>query len=286
MTAGATLNRSGAGRGATAYWAIASTRFRALLQYRGAAVAGIFTQIFFGLVHVMILAAFYSTSAQTPSLRLEQAVGYVWLAQGTLAMFPWNVDRSVRDLIREGTVVYELCRPLDLYAVWFSRALALRTAPLVLRILPMLAFAMLLLPAVGLPEWRLRPPPSAAAGALWVAAMLGALLLSCALTVLMNISMLWTITDQGVARFMGAIIPLFAGLLVPLPLLPDWAQPVLRALPFAGTLDLPVRVFTGHIPATRAGLVVLHQLVWTGILVLLGRFLLARGTRRLVVQGG
>jgi ABC-2 type transport system permease protein len=269
-----------------AYWAIVSTRFRALLQYRGAAVAGVFTQLFFGLVHVMILAAFYASSTKTPPLRLDQAVGYVWLAQATLAMFPWNVDREIRDLVRSGTVVYELCRPLDLYALWFSRAVALRTAPLALRIVPMLVVATLVLPAVGLDEWRLRPPPSATAGALWLASMGGALLLSCALTMLMNISMLWTVTDQGVARFMGAIIPLAAGLLVPLPLLPDWTQPILRALPFAGTLDLPVRVYTGHIPASGAGLVLLHQLGWTAALVLLGRWLLARGIRRLTLQGG
>jgi ABC-2 type transport system permease protein len=32
--------------------------------------------------------------------------------------------------------------------------------------------------------------------------------------------------------------------------------------------------------------VLLHQLVWTALLVALGRWLLSRGVRRLVVQGG
>jgi ABC-type uncharacterized transport system permease subunit len=37
---------------------------------------------------------------------------------------------------------------------------------------------------------------------------------------------------------------------------------------------------------SQAGWVIAHQLVWTFVLVALGRWLLARGVRRLVVQGG
>ena len=36
-------------------------------------------------------------------------------------------------------------------------------------------------------------------------------------------------------------------MIIPLPLFPDWAQPVVWALPFAGLVDLPFRVYTGHI---------------------------------------
>ena len=36
------------------YLAIVSARFRMLLQYRAAAIAGLWTQVFFGLVLIMI----------------------------------------------------------------------------------------------------------------------------------------------------------------------------------------------------------------------------------------
>ena len=44
-----------------AYWAIFSARFRALLQYRAAAAAGCVTQVFWGLIRVMIFAGFNYT---------------------------------------------------------------------------------------------------------------------------------------------------------------------------------------------------------------------------------
>ncbi len=75
-------------------------------------------------------------------------------------------------------------------------------------------------------------------------------------------------------------------MMIPLPLFPDWAQPIVLALPFAGLVDLPFRLFTGHIPPRAVISVVAHQLLWTAALVLFGRWLLSRGMRRVVVQGG
>ncbi len=269
----------------TAYWAIIAARFRTLLQYRGAAIGGVFTQTFFGLTRIMILEAFYRSGTAAPPMDLAQTVGYVWLGQATLALFPWNVDADIRDSVQSGTVVYELCRPLDLYGLWYSRAVAWRTAPTLLRLLPMFLIAMLVLPAIGLPEWRLVPPPSLVSGVVWLVSMLGALMLSSAITTIMNISLLWTVSGQGFV-LISALASLLGGMVIPLPLFPDWAQPIVYALPFAGVMDLPGRVFTGSLSPGHVGWVLAHQLAWTLVLVAVGRALLSRGQRRLVVQGG
>lgn len=269
-----------------AYRAIVAARLRTLLQYRGAALGGIFTQTFFGLTRIMVLEAFYRSSAAAQPLTMTEMVGYVWLGQLTYAMFPWNVDAGVRDDVRSGNVVYELCRPLGLYQLWFSRALAWRTAPVLMRFVPMAIITAVLLPIVGLDEWRLRPPPGLAAAAAWIAVMAGALALSCALTTLMSISMLWTISGQGVAVLTSALALLLGGMVVPLPLYPDWAQPIVYALPFAGVMDLPARLYTGNLAPAAAVWILGHQLAWTAALVVIGRRALSRATRRMVVQGG
>jgi len=267
------------------YVAIIAARFRALLQYRAAAIGGLFTQTFFGLVRIMILEAFYAAAPLGVPIAFPQVVGYIWLGQATLLLVPWRSDEDVAEQIRSGTVVYELTRPLDLYGMWFARSLAWRTAPVLLRMLPMFVIAMLVIPIVA-PGWQLAPPASVAAFAMWLACFAGAILVSSALTTLINITMLWTIAGDGVPMLVATAATIFGGLVIPLPLFPDWAQPVLYAMPFAGLLDLPSRVFTGSIGVDRAGLVLLHQLAWTLVLVAFGRWLLARGVRRMVVQGG
>jgi ABC-2 type transport system permease protein len=201
-------------------------------------------------------------------------------------MLPWNADADLRAMVRSGAVAYELCRPIDLYSLWYVRALAWRTAPTLLRAVPMCLFAAVLLPLIGLDEWRLVAPPSLSTAVAFGATLLCALLLGCALTTVINITLLWTIAGDGAVMLLAAVVTFFSGMIVPLPLFPDWAQPVVQALPFAGLLDRPFRVFTGHIPVTDVVAVLRHQIAWTIALVLFGRWLLAQGMRRVVVQGG
>ena len=283
MTA-ATVARAGA---LGPYAAILGARFRVLLQYRAAALAGLWTQVVFGLVLIMIYEAFYRSSpAAVQPMAFSQVASYVWLGQALLAMLPWNVDTELQAMVRNGAVAYELCRPIDLYGLWYARAVAHRTAPTILRALPMAVFASIGLPLLGLGDWRLGPPASLAAGAGFVAALVCALALGCAISTLINITILWTLNNDGGVVLISAAVSLCSGVLVPLPMLPAWAQPVLRWLPFAGVVDLPFRIYSGHIGLGGLGLVLARQLGWTIALVALGRWLLGRGLRRIVVQGG
>lgn len=269
------------------YRAVVGARFRMLLQYRAAALAGVWTQVFFGLVLIMIYEAFYRSAADPARpMAFAQVVSYVWFGQALFAMLPWNADPEIRAMVRSGAVAYELCRPVDLYGSWFARAVAHRTAPTLLRAAPMVVIAAVVLPLIGLGEWRLAPPPSLASGAGAAAALLCALALACAISTLNNISLLWTLGGEGVVMLMTSVVSLLSGIIVPLPLLPAWAQPVLRWLPFSGLFDLPFRVYSGHIAAAQLAPVLARQLGWTVALVALGRWLIGRGMRRLVVQGG
>jgi ABC-2 type transport system permease protein len=268
------------------YRAILSARFRVLLQYRAAALAGLWTQIFFGFVLLMVYEAFYQSTTASQPMTFADIVSYVWLGQALLAMLPWNTDPDIRAMVRSGAVAYELCRPVDLYTLWYARALAWRTAPTVLRAIPMCVIAAAFLPLIGLGEWRLAAPPSMAAAVAFGATLACTLLLGCAMTTLINISLLWTLSGEGVVILLTTLVVFLSGMIVPLPLFPDWAQPIVQALPFAGLVDLPFRVFTGHIPPAGAVSVLQHQIFWTVVLVLFGRWLLAHGMRRVVVQGG
>jgi ABC-2 type transport system permease protein len=268
------------------YMAVVSARYCMLLQYRAAAFAGLVTQCFWGAIRLMIVAAFYAASTQSQPMSLSEVVAYIWLGQAFFGMLPWNIDEEFAQKVRDGSVAYDLLRPVDLYAFWYSHTLAYRTAPTTLRAIPLGFLAMLVLPRLGLAEWALGAPPSWVSGVLFSVSLVGAAALSTAITMLTNISLLWTISAAGMDRIMPAVVTVFAGMVIPLPLFPDWVQPFLRLQPFRGLVDVPFRIYSGNIPPSVALLEIVSQGVWVGCLVWLGRALLARGTRKLVVQGG
>lgn len=270
----------------TPYPAIVAVRFKMLLQYRAAAWAGFTTQLFWGLIKVMVFAAFFASSSRVQPMSFEQVLVYIWLGQALLALLPWNVDQEVAEQIRTGGVAYELLRPLDLYAYWFARTLAFRAAPASLRMLPMLIFTFWVMPLLGLADWALPAPPDWASGVSFCLAVVGMLALSTAFTMIMHISLMWTVSGEGFNRLMPGIVPVFAGLIIPLPLFPEWMQPLLYWQPFRGMADVPFRIYSGHIPVAQVPVELLNQWLWFAVLVGFGYWLLGRARHKLVVQGG
>lgn len=260
------------------YLALFSARFRLLLQYRAAAMAGFGTQLFWGMLKVMIFTAFFNSAKGPFPMTLVETVSFIWLVQGFLVMLPWNTDKDVEKLIRSGDLAYELCRPLDLYWHWFWRCMAMRTAPALLRATPLLLLAGLFL--------GLQAPPSLASGGAFLVAMLAAVFLATAITVFMLVSMLWTLSGEGVRRLVPALAMVTSGMLLPLPLFPAWMQPLLNFLPFRGVVDIPFRLYLGHLPASQLPSLLFHQLAWCGVLIAAGYGLLQRGLQRVAIQGG
>ena len=234
------------------YVALLRARYQLMLQYRAAALAGAATQLFWGFIRIMILVAFYRSSDSVPPLSMEAAVTYVWLGQALLALLPWNHDLELEALIREGGVAYELLRPIDLYAAWSMRGIATRAASASLRSIPIVVVAGIALPLMGFAEWRLSAPASLEAGFAFAIAMVVAIALGCAIQMLVQISLLWTISGDGVAKLMPALVTVFSGMVIPLPFFPDWTQPLLHVLPFRALADVPYRLYTGDIPAAMA----------------------------------
>ena len=261
-----------------AYLAILSSRFRILIQYRAAALAGIGTQLFFGVVRMMIFDAFYRSSSALQPMTREQVITYIWLGQAMLLLTMLAADTDVAAMIRTGNVAYEMTRPIDLYSLWFTRALSGRAAPLLMRAIPIFLFAGLF--------FGLRGPASVAAGVMFVVSLLGGLLLAASMTALLTISLLWTISGEGISRLAPAPIFFFSGIAIPLPLFPGWLQSFIAVLPIRGLIDTPLRIYLDHLAGADAVAALAHQYIWVLVLILAGRAILARGLRNLVVQGG
>lgn len=260
------------------YWALFNARFCTLLQYRGAALAGVGTQLFWGIMRVMIFTAFYQHAPSNISMSLTETISYIWLSQVLLRMIPWNVDRDIEKLFLDGNVAYELVRPVNLYTAWFVRILALRLAPTLLAGVPMLLIAGLFL--------DLSPPASFESGLLFSVALCGALLVTASFTAMVTILSFWTISGEGVAKLMPHLVSLLSGLVIPLPLLPDWTQTFVTLQPFRALFDTPIRLYLGNIPPEQAFGALFHQFFWLAAFFIFGKLLLRRALKRVVIQGG
>ena len=278
MAAGAASLRS--------YSAVFAARFMLMLQYRAAAAAGFATQCWWGMIKVMVFAAFFYGVSPNQPLTFPQVMAYVWLGQAFLMLMPWWGDPEIAEMVRSGSVAYERLRPLDTYFFWYVRAMAWITARIAPRATMMFLFAGLVLPVIGLADWRLRLPPTADAAALFVAAMILAVLLSSAILMLINILVVVTITDRGPSLLATQIVTLLSGILVPLPFFPVWMRTFLFVQPFAALADLPYRIYSGNLTGHLAVVGLVQTAIWIAAFVAIGHWLMDRVMARLQVQGG
>jgi ABC-2 type transport system permease protein len=121
---------------------------------------------------------------------------------------------------------------------------------------------------------------------LFATSTLLALMLAASLVAAMTVSLFWTISGEGINRLTSPLIFFFSGIVIPLPLFPSWLQGLLAVLPFRGLIDTPFRIYMGVLTREAAAGAFVNQIVWTAVFVMLGRMILTRGVRRLVVQGG
>ena len=90
------------------YFSVFMMRFRIETQYRGAALGGIITQLFFGIMLVALYKSLYENAPQ--SVPLTQTVTYVWLQQSCFRML-LSTDTELMQSVRTGGIGYEMCRP-------------------------------------------------------------------------------------------------------------------------------------------------------------------------------
>ena len=269
-----------------AYLASFQSRFQLMLQYRAAAIAGFGTQAWFGLVRVLILAAFYRASTHAQPINLGQAIDYVWLGQALLALLPWVGDPDITAGVRSGNIAYDRLRPIDTYFYWYVRAAGWMVARVLPRAALMVALVGVLAPLVGLGFWGLKPPASVEAALLFSVSLVLIVFLSSAVVNIINITVVAAMTDRGPALLASAIVTFFSGNIIPLPLMPAAWRELMLFQPFAGLIDIPSRIYFGALRGSEALIGLSAQVFWTIVLIALGRWAMGGAMSRLQAQGG
>lgn len=264
------------------YKAFFKIKFIAGLQYRAAAIAGILTQFFFGFVYVMVYFAFYQSNNGTGPMEFQNLVSYIWLQQAFFSLtYIFHKEKDIINMIKDGNVAYELCRPGNLFFKWYSRILASKLTSVCLKFLPVIIISFFL-PY----PFNLSLPNSILNLLAFLITLIFSVFLITAIVTLLHLCMLYTIDSEGILNFFRVIAELFSGGIVPVLFLPNLLQKISNFLPFQYIGDVPYRLYTGETSIELLGGIVLIQIIWILIFMVIGYILSKKISKRLVIQGG
>lgn len=265
-----------------AYYSLFKMRLLKGLQYRAAAIAGVSTQFFWGFMYIMIFEAFYGSTQAAQPISFRELIQVLWLQQSLLVFIMlWFRDNELFSLITSGNIAYELCRPADLYSFWYAKLIAQRLSGAALRCFPILVVACLL-PY----PYNFTAPPNFQSFAIFIVTLILGLILIVAISMLIYISVFYTMNPMGSLLIFGVFGEFFSGLIIPVPLMPELLKKLVYLLPFRYASDLPFRVYAGNIGVKEGVISIFIQLLWILILVSVGKLWMRSALKRVVVQGG
>lgn len=257
-------------------------RFVMGLQYRSAALAGIATQIFWGIMEILMFRAFYEADAAAFPMTLQATCSYVWMQQAFLTLFmAWMMEGEIFEAIVNGNISYELCRPIDIYDMWFARSMANRFSKALLRCVPVLLISVLVREPYGMAA-----PVSAQAFFLfWITLFLGAFV-TIAFCMLVYICCFFTVSSVGVRMVAVSVVEFFQGGVIPIPFFPEKIREIVELLPFAAMQNVSFRVYSGDLTGKALEKAVFLQVFWLIVLIAAGKGLNRIAMKKIVVQGG
>lgn len=260
------------------FWELIKRSFQKQIAYRAATIAGLFTNLFFGILRASVLIALYGQRTVVAGIDIQGAVTYTGVAQaiiGFLALFSWS---ELMNTVYSGAIATDLLKPMGYYRYWLAQDLGRAVAQIAIRGIPiMLGYSLLF--DITYPQTIVQ----------WLGlaiALVLAWLVSFSFRFVVNLAAFWIPNATGIARFAYIMMWFLSGFLMPLRFFPDWFVNVCRFTPFPHMVNTVVEVYIGLLSGTDLLFALLVQLIWAVILISAGRMVLRAGIHRLVILGG
>lgn len=257
-------------------------RMMMFMQYRVAAIAGLSTQFFWGIMLIFIYIAFYTNGKAIDSMSLSQIISYTWLHQAFYALLSVRLnDDEIANSISSGNVAYEIIRPYNLYFWWYIKVFAKRVSAGFLRVIPVVLLAYIL------PEpYNLLLPSSILNFILFLISLILGIFIVTGINMLVYTIGFYTYNQTGISQIINSFIELLSGSLIPVVLLPKLLQDATYYLPFRMITDLPFRLYTSNMSIYEGLTSIGLQIIWIFILIMLGNLIVKKSLKKVFVQGG
>ena len=264
------------------YFSVFRIRLINSLQYRAVVLGEILARLGWGIMEILAFAALYRSAGSGLPMEFSQTVSYIWLQQLLFLLFSVvYADSEIYSTLQDGSIAYELVRPMDLYGRWFCQSAANRVAPTIVVSLPALLLALFL------PEpYRMSLPLGPGQFLLFLLSCVLALGVVVSFAMLMYISLFYTLSHRGVKIIVTAVTSFLSGGVIPLPFFPAPVFFVVELLPFAAMQNMPLLIYSGNLAGAEALRGVAFQLFWLLALLAMGRLFMGRALKKVVVQGG
>jgi ABC-2 type transport system permease protein len=263
------------------FWEIMRRSFRRFLTYRAAMLAGLVTNLFFGLLRASVLLALAGNGQgviDNAGFDQQNIITYTALTQAVIAFLSVFGSNDLMQTVYRGEIANDLLKPLSLFQFWLAQDLGRALATLLMRGVTILLIYRLFYP--------ITVPQSLTQWLLMMLSFAFAFIISFGFRFLVNLMAFWSPDARGIGRLAFALSMFASGFLMPLAFFPPVLQQILAFTPFPAMINTPMGIYMGTISGPAIQTQLLLQAFWAVTLVVVAQIVLRQGSKRLVILGG
>jgi ABC-2 type transport system permease protein len=261
----------------TPYLAFSKKSFMQKSAYRFDHFMGILNTLIRIFIFFGIYKALYGSNTEVDGITMSMVTTNFVLSMGLEAVFYVN-DFYLPDKIGNGSIATELLLPISFKGRMIADNMGNAVFKLVYHFVPALIVSAL---TMGIEK-----PHSVSMLLLFIiSAFLGYGVLW-TISFVVQVLSFWLINVWSIVTIKNVFVNVLSGSMIPLWFMPEWMSGIVEYSPFSSIYFTPVQIYLGQLSyediAYKCGL----QLVWIGIIYMIGNLLWAKGKKKLVVQGG
>lgn len=261
------------------YWIVARNTLQASAEYRANWWISIASFILPVVGLMYLWKAVFGETGRIAGYTLSEIITYYILSRFIMQVIPQTVWREIGDNIRTGELNMFLLRPLNYVGYYFTSIMTTNLLYGLFALMITIAFAVFFRDALVL----LKPPMS---WVLFMMSLLGGMVLGFVFGTCLCLTAFWVEDVGGIMRIQELAGAMLSGALIPLDLLPDWAERAATVLPFRYLLGFQAEIYLQRLSITRMAQGFGLMAAWIGAFVALSAFMWNKGVRRYAAYGG
>ncbi|MFT9848693.1 ABC transporter permease [Aneurinibacillus sp. REN35] len=260
------------------YAEIIRIRFLTMLAYRVNYYSGIIVYSINIGAYYFLWNAIYGGQTSMGGLTAQQMVTYVAISWMARAFYFNNIDQEMALDIREGKVAIEMIRPYNYLTVKLMQGFGEGIFRLFFFSVPGMVIVSFIFPV--------HYPGSSVTWSWYAFSLLISFVINTQINLITGLLTFFFYNNEGIMRAKRVIVDLFSGLILPISFYPEWAQEILKYLPFQAISYLPGMIFTGGIEGEKIYTALFVQGAWVIGLLIPIWFMWRQARKNVIIQGG
>ena len=260
------------------YGHIVKTRFLSSLEYRTEVAFLVLTSFVVVVGMSFLWKALYGDQETARAVTLGQMLVYLIAAQTMNQLLFSDLPEQINERIYNGSISIDLIRPMHLWAAWVSDDLGAAVSRLLIRGVPLVVVASLLIAV---------PLPASGPLFLWFLLSLAfSYVLMTSISYMVGLTSIWYMDFGNFGLVVRATVVFLSGSVVPIWFFPEWFQRISSFLPFIYIYQFPLGIYIGKYSTGEILEGLATQLLWIAVGVLCAALMWNLVKKKIVVQGG